>query len=722
MPYKDPSDRAASQRRYQQSQRGKATRTDYLKSYGGKEAAKSATNKWRRSRITPHKGRMRTAPFVGCDGEGGGVDADGRQNYLLLRAGDSVLFNDNQRLTTKDCLDFLTALDPSPIYVGFFFDYDTTQILRDIPAFKLRELLARRVPGDGKTDTILWEDFEIGYFPRKHLKVRKIGGTWITVHDVGTFFQCSFVKVLNDWQIGTEEERASIAADKERREVFVTMTARELSYNALECRLLAEIMEQFRQVCLDTMAAPKVWEGPGHLAAAMMRDHGVPRSKEIVQKVIPNGPGVPKELWHFANDAYYGGRFEVFKIGHVKGVVEHDICSAYPSAYRALPCLLHGTWSRTIGEPSGGGLYVADVHFIHDDESPIVCNLPVRTKTGSLIWPREGNGRYWSIELDEARKAGTVVKEWREVWSYAKNCDCDTFREWVSAVYQQRQAIGKSVRGYPIKLGLNSVYGKCCQSIGHPPYANPVFGGLITAVTRAQLITAYASIDPRRLVMLATDGVYTVGRLDSLREGAELGDWEVGPANDWPQDIFIIKPGMYAWERAGKVKTRGVPKKVFEQNFPAMQQRFDDWIKLYRSWPEDLVPYWPEMTFEQQLFIGTRLGLQLKPPNYAGMWIKRQATHSFDPTIKRRPSEPDPVQDHFNTYAHLGSPSLKTVYYNKAIGAQVTDEIGQEMRDVITASPFQSQTEAEDWGLLISGLDADQLFDDDTDLSIEDIN
>jgi hypothetical protein len=32
-------------------------------------------------------------PFVGVDGEGGGTDELGRQNYLLLRAGDELLFN-----------------------------------------------------------------------------------------------------------------------------------------------------------------------------------------------------------------------------------------------------------------------------------------------------------------------------------------------------------------------------------------------------------------------------------------------------------------------------------------------------------------------------------------------------------------------------------------------------------------------------------------------------
>lgn len=660
------------------------------------------------------KSKNRTAPFVGVDGEGGGTDDLGRQNYLLLRAGDNLLFNGNTRLTSYECLDFLSSLDSSPIYVSFFFDYDTTHILRDIPVHKLTELLSRRLPTQNRADTILWENFEIGYFPRKHLKVRRIGTKpWIIVHDVGTFFQTAFVNVLDQWDVLETAQRAQIRADKARRHEFERMTEREIAYNKLECDALAEVMTKFREICLATMGCPRQWEGPGQLAAAMLGEHEIPKTKKIAEKI-------PPDCWAFANDAYYGGRFEIFKVGHVKNVTEYDICSAYPHACLSLPCLLHGTWLHSMGRklPKNGSLYVADVRFTHVEENAVVCNLPFRTEKGNLRWPREGNGRYWSVEIEAAERAGTIIAEFRECWVYERNCDCNPFGKWVTAVYEQRRSIGKNVQGYPIKLALNSIYGKCCQSIGHPPYANPIYGGLITATTRAKLIEAYRNIAPERLVMLATDGVYATGELLDLPLGTDLGQWEAGK----PDGIFLIKPGMYAWDHGVKVKTRGVPKALFEEKFPCMQHTFKQWLKIYRDWPANLIPYWPEETFQQTLFIGSRLGLNLRPPNYAGKWIKREVRHSFDPTIKRRPAEAHPSEGHFITYAHLGGPNEKSTYYNKAIGGhKVTTEIEKVMVEVIERGIFEAQVDAENFELSISGLDDGTLFDDDEELSLEDI-
>ena len=679
MPYKDPFLARAARRAYAKSPLGRATRAKH--------------------RIS----KTKHAPFVGVDGEGGGKNARGQQNYLLLRAGDALLFRDNQHLSSVDCLSFLSGLDSRKLYVAFYFDYDCTHILRDLPAAKLTDLLSRKRPTKGQSDTILWENYEIGFFPRKHLKIRCIDrqtckpiSDFVTIHDVGTFFQTAFVNVLDQWEILTLEQRNEIRADKARRHSFEIMTEREIAYNALECEALALVMEKFREVCVETGYLPRQWEGPGQLAAAMLTKHDIPKTKAIVHNI-------PLECWRFANDAYYGGRFEILKVGHVKGVREYDICSAYPHAYRSLPCLTHGRWElqSAPGRLPSSGLYVSDVHYQHDERFRL-CHLPSRTKTGTLRWQCEGWGRYWSVELDAAIRAGTQIKGVGDVWVYEKRCDCEPFGKWVHEIYDRRKRLGKSVRGYPLKLALNSIYGKCCQSIGQPPFANPIWAGLITSFIRAMLIDAYCGIDPDHVVMLATDGLYVTGKPLNLPIGSDLGQWEVSE----PDGLFLIKPGMYAWDAGKKVKTRGVPKALFEKWYPKMREEFEDWLVLYDAhctgmpWPEN-IDRWPSYQFPQTLFIGTRLALHLNKPDKAGCWVERMVTHSFDPTQKRRPG--DARNGHVETWPHLGGPAERTVYYNKPIGA----------REDMQAEPFSQQLEIENFEALISGLDDASLFDDD---------
>jgi hypothetical protein len=88
---------------------------------------------------------------MAIDGEGGGTDHLGRQNYLLMVAANSedehVLHRRGEPLSTRDCLEFLLSLPARPILVGYGFGYDATQILRGIKANTLRRILK---PPQGK--------------------------------------------------------------------------------------------------------------------------------------------------------------------------------------------------------------------------------------------------------------------------------------------------------------------------------------------------------------------------------------------------------------------------------------------------------------------------------------------------------------------------------------------------------------------------------------------
>ena len=144
-----------------------------------------------------------------------------------------------------------------------------------------------------------------------------------------------------------------------------------------------------------------------------------------------------------------------------------------------------------------------------------------------------------------------------------------------SDLYEERRRIGSNTRGYPLKLGLNSLYGKMAQRCGRGPYHDVVSAGLITAITRARLIEAIGQ-DPHSVVMVATDAVFSTRPL-SLDIGERLGQWE---EKVWP-DLFIAQPGVY-WSPSDlekSVKSRGAPRSVIGPAAPRFHEVFAEWLR-----------------------------------------------------------------------------------------------------------------------------------------------
>ena len=77
------------------------------------------------------------------------------------------------------------------------------------------------------------------------------------------FFQCRFVKAISDWNIGTDEERSVIAENKTRRDEFSQLTDEIIKYCKLECRYLAMLMTEFREVCAAAGIVAPAMEGRG---------------------------------------------------------------------------------------------------------------------------------------------------------------------------------------------------------------------------------------------------------------------------------------------------------------------------------------------------------------------------------------------------------------------------------------------------------------------------
>jgi hypothetical protein len=318
-----------------------------------KQEARTRQTPEQREREKKREGRRNRAKlraFMAIDGEGGGTDALGRQNYFLMVASgqslgeEHILQRQGKPLSTRDCLEFILSLPADPILVAFGEGYDANQILRGMKPPTQRQILNPRQGKNGPCYAY-WGDYAIAYQQGQYFRVARVDrsgpkpaivkGSCRTVYETRGLFQCSFVKAIADWNIGTDEGRSAIAENKTRREEFSQLTDEIVEYCKLECCYLAMLMKAFREVCTAAGISPQQWSGAGWLAAALLKKHGVPKRPLTAKETAalaerkqsknpkPREPRRPERDRKFeiaANAAFCGGRFEVSAIGRIPGL------------------------------------------------------------------------------------------------------------------------------------------------------------------------------------------------------------------------------------------------------------------------------------------------------------------------------------------------------------------------------------------------------------------
>lgn len=638
--------------------------------------------------------RRKRAEFVGVDGEGCRLDHEhqadphGRQLYVLMRIGRRELWHGGARLTTAQCLDFILATPANQCPVGFAVNYDITMILRDLidddietraylrdaeKALAEAEKTKDRARIERQRDNIAtlvrrlylprlfakpvetdddkpkgqawchWRNYAIAWRPGKQFAViqldkdgKTIGGSCRRIYETFGFFQESFIKALQSYNVGSDAEHATIEAGKQRRGTSDRLHADDRTYCAREVELLAELMEKFRALVEKGGLGVGEWSGAGQLASYMHRQHATPILRQqarlnTMQSLVVD---VPPGALDMAARAFYGGRFEVTRIGDIPGpIYEYDINSAYPAAMLQLPCLHHAEWNEGEGEElRDSQFFVAEASYSHRKDAAL-CGLPHRYKDGGIAWPRQGQGIYWSPELNAAELLGATITPGKG-WRCVQHCGCRPF-DWIGEQYQYRKMIesaGGKAAGKPIKLGINALYGQFARRVGGGgAYHNPIYAGLITSLTRAALARAAAQ-KPHAVLMLATDGIYTTEPL-ILSLGPGLGQWECKTL----ETIHIVQPGLY-WGRTaddattlpGKRRTRGISGNAFAPAIPAFSRA---WTAALANWDNEigqqprtrhtgtvLALDAPKVPVPLTLFTGAKLADAQGRPERAGTW------------------------------------------------------------------------------------------------------
>ena len=652
--------------------------------------------------------------YLGIDGEGQtehhGV-WPGRHRYTMLCAadefGNKYITENLKGLHTIQCLDFILSLphkNNTRIF-AYSFGYDLTKILEDVDDCTLYKLvrpeLRRRVNGKQKVIApVYWPAHKPLYcfnWMNGRFTVKKIEGKQIVVdpktggptaaykwgpptiiHDIWKFFQGKFTIALEDWKVPdgpsiSKDERKAILERmkemKDQRSNFDQLSDEDIRrYCFEECQYMASLARKLTDAHNKAGIPLKNYFGAGSSAEAMMLTMHI---KEHVKQARADNPP-PDSVEYVQRCAFFGGRFELGRIGPVHGeIFNYDISSAYPYQLTFLPCLIHGRWEYTTSRRAIKQARTAIVHYTLKE--PTIkrpwAPFPFRLKNGSIAFPEtSGGGWVWREEYLAGERLFENVG-FQEAWLYHCDCNCQPFKD-IPKYYSYRIFIGKEGPGIVVKLGINSNYGKTAQTVGGEPgtFHSWMWAGLITSGCRAQVLDAMAvHNDLDNLLMVATDGIASLEKImltaptdtgtnwlpcpePSPKDIAESPDvfkknneqWLVNkPLGGWeekivPNGMFLARPGIYFPLEPTKadikrIRARGLGRAAV----------WDNWQKIVEAYTSGE----PGIQIENlSLFRGiktsiTRSGqpgsFTYKRSDDYGRWVSRPINMTFSPLPKR---------------------------------------------------------------------------------------
>lgn len=551
------------------------------------------------------KTRWQLRNIVAWDGEGANTETGHHYYNLLANSRGEYICPDNgmRGIGTKEAFDFfLNHNQRSAINVIFGGSYDVNMILKDMPEIYLKALWA-----DGRCK---WDGYRITWTPRKRFGVtpykwstskRKFiadSKSGFVLWDVFGFFQCAFVEACRAWGILDDLQCDAMQVMKWARSTFTVDKLDDIKrYNQDECAALVTLVRRLFDAMDEAGIQLERYDGAGAIATALLKLHHVYDYAGDRPEYLGD---TPSPVYRAAQVAYSGGRIEAVYIGNHEGpVYRYDINSAYPAACIHIPSLKGAIWKRE-EEWNGNPLSIVycDVHLSEEMPFyPLWWRGSVGPYRGQIYYPRYCSGAYYGVEF---QNLSLYWKEGRDYTvRYAMNVylDDDTKPfEWLTETYQIRLRLKKegNLAQMVLRLGMNSLYGKCAQQEGYQPNTHGydirypgthhlVWAGFMTAYTRAKLYQA-AMTQPEKVLAFATDAVFTTAPL-SLDVGTGLGQWS-------PEDfagIMIVQAGVY-WlkEQTGewKSKYRG-----FDPGSLIRDEILDRWRQHSYTYPATLTRF-----------------------------------------------------------------------------------------------------------------------------------
>jgi hypothetical protein len=565
-----------------------------------------------------HRERLQTQPFIAWDGEGYSTD-DGEHHYMLWGNSNGEYVK-GESLSWRQCFPLLLESHGKGINVIFGGDYDVIMMTKGMP-FVVRKRLLGGLP-------VKYGGYRIVWFRRKYLMLKETHGKRRSaiLYDVHSFFQCSFVNACKQY-LGDDETLQEMHRMKLKRDGFTLDDDSVIPYWQSELEYLIKLMDKLRELLAEVGIKPRGWYGPGAVASALLNLHSM---SFYYQRELP------ADIVDIGERAYYGGRFEQFKVGKLERVYEYDIRSAYPKAITMLPDFSSTSWTYYDGNVpqriNPYGLYCVswDIPFTPFAIGP----LPWRSANGRIFFPLCGHRSwYWGIEIEKTLVENFPPNQYtiHEAWlpAFANTLPCFS---WVQAMYDDRARM--KAEGNPaqmaLKLGLNSLYGKLAQSTGarlkddvweKPKWHHILWGGWITAYTRAR-IYGVVSHQLASVVAIETDAVFVTKPIQGISVSEKLGEWEQVDI----ERILYVNSGVYYALNNGvwRLKSRGTE--------ADRSKSADHWLEIFSRLPTESI----DITLTMR-----RFGTDIRQPGRYARWFDYQTTTNMPHTFSKRVHKPE---------------------------------------------------------------------------------
>jgi len=220
-----------------------------------------------------------------------------------------------------------------------------------------------------------------------------------------------------------------------------------------------------------------------------------------------------------------------------------------------IPDLSKGDWikRKTIHKDAKLGFFRVRAKI---PDCKYIPPFPFRTNH-DIIFPSGEFETYVTLQELQACESSKFYRI-LEGYQFIPNSDTYPYRSFIQNLYQKRMGLKKENNPLqlPIKIILNSIYGKTGQNLNHKigNMFNPVIFASITGICRAQLYDFVRKNDLEKdVVFFATDSICTRKKLDI--NSVKLGDFSFDNKAD---DVFVLQNGFYRFN--GKWKQRGLGK------------------------------------------------------------------------------------------------------------------------------------------------------------------
>lgn len=574
--------------------------------------------------------------IIAIDGEGYNDEERDHHYDLICAAG--IDWNkhlwakqNTNELTATEIFDFLLGLTDvygKALYFIYGGSYDFNMWAKRLPDYTLKRLNER-----GKAR---YSYYTIEYRPRREIIISdrrtlnfkrnskgKCTHTYkrsIHIYDVIGFYQQSFVKALKDWNITDNVTVELITSMKLKRGQFDKVDKQDiLKYCLEECRLLVHLGTRLRDATIRADIKPRHWYGAGALASSLMMQYTV---KQYIADIDPD---INRYMLH----AYFGGRTDISYVGFMGSGYHYDISSAYPTAMVDHPCLRCGKWVLSLnGKDYTKQQNKFSVWHVKWEAHKVQWGpFPYRLPSGSITYPCCGEGYYHRVEIEAAIK----LYPWANFQIldgviYKSNCNHQPYH-FIPEKAAHRLALkaAKDAANKPLKLGLNSLYGKTAQTLGghnrKPPYQSFYWAGFTTAITRAKMLDAIRTTKGT-IYSIATDGLISSDTIP-VDIGPNLGQWECTQITSG----LLVKPGVYKW-----LDTSG----IFHYGTRGFTSDEANWDQIEEQWRNHRFAGFWEYTADR--FIGLRHALHRgdKWRMYYAKWIIQTRKLRFMPELERR--------------------------------------------------------------------------------------